>query len=65
MPAEGRSFIIAGAGISGLTLALALAKWGATVVVLEKARRCKSLVPASRSVPTRGSCSVNSDSMNR
>lgn len=38
MPAEGRSFIIAGAGISGLTLALALAKWGATVVVLEKSQ---------------------------
>lgn len=36
MPAEGRSFIIAGAGIAGLTLALGLAKFGATVVVLER-----------------------------
>ncbi len=36
MPATGRTFIIAGAGISGMTLALALAKFGATVVVLER-----------------------------
>ncbi len=36
MPARGRSYIIAGAGISGMTLALALAKFGATVVVLER-----------------------------
>lgn len=36
MPGSGRTFYIAGAGISGLTLALALAKFGATVVVVER-----------------------------
>ena len=36
MPGSGRSYIIAGAGIAGMTLALALAKTGATVVVLER-----------------------------
>lgn len=36
MPASGRSYIIAGAGIAGLTLALTLAKFGATVVVIER-----------------------------
>ena len=36
MPASGQSYIIAGAGIAGLTLALTLAKFGATVVVLER-----------------------------
>lgn len=35
-PAAGRTFYIIGAGIAGLTLALALAKFGATVVVLER-----------------------------
>ncbi|WEK05647.1 MAG: FAD-dependent monooxygenase [Candidatus Devosia phytovorans] len=36
MPATGQTYIIAGAGIAGLTLALALAKFGAHVVILER-----------------------------
>ena len=36
MPSDGRSIYIAGAGIAGLTLALALAKFGLRVVVLER-----------------------------
>lgn len=36
MPGTGRTYYIAGAGIAGLTLALALAKFGAHVVVLER-----------------------------
>lgn len=36
MPGTGRTFYIVGAGISGLTLALALAKFGATAIVLER-----------------------------
>lgn len=36
MAATGRSYVIAGAGISGLTLALGLAHRGATVTVLER-----------------------------
>lgn len=36
MSGNGRTVYIAGAGIAGMTLALALAKFGATVVVLEK-----------------------------
>lgn len=37
MPAAGQIHYIAGAGIAGMTLALALAKFGASVVVLERA----------------------------
>jgi len=36
MPASGQNYIIAGAGITGMTLALALAKFGAAVTVLER-----------------------------
>ena len=36
MSGNGRTVYIAGAGIAGMTLALALAKFGATVVVLER-----------------------------
>ncbi|WP_323015597.1 FAD-dependent monooxygenase [Devosia sp.] len=36
MPGTGQSYIVAGAGITGLTLALALAKFGASVTVLER-----------------------------
>ncbi len=36
MTGNGRTIYIAGAGIAGLTLALALAKFGATVIVLER-----------------------------
>ena len=36
MPATGQIYYVAGAGVSGLTLALALAKVGATVIVLER-----------------------------
>ena len=36
MPSAGRTVYVAGAGIAGLTLALALAKFGATVVILER-----------------------------
>lgn len=36
MPGTGRTYYVAGAGITGLTLALALAKFGAKVIVLER-----------------------------
>lgn len=38
MSGAGRTIYVAGAGIAGLTLALALAKFGATVIVLERAK---------------------------
>ncbi len=42
MAANGRTIYIAGAGIAGLTLALALAKFGATIVVLERTRELET-----------------------
>jgi salicylate hydroxylase len=41
--AAGRTIYIAGAGIAGLTLALALAKFGATVVLLERSKAVQEL----------------------
>lgn len=41
--AAGRTIYIAGAGIAGLTLALALAKFGATVVVLERSKKIQEI----------------------
>jgi len=43
MSGNGRTVYIAGAGIAGLTLALALAKFGATVVVLERNARVQEV----------------------
>jgi 2-polyprenyl-6-methoxyphenol hydroxylase-like FAD-dependent oxidoreductase len=43
MANAGRSIYIVGAGISGLTLALALAKFGATVVVLERNKQIQEV----------------------
>lgn len=39
----GRTIYIAGAGIAGMTLALALAKFGATVIVLERNKRVQEV----------------------
>src|SRR5215475_5582404 len=41
--AGGRTIYIAGAGIAGMTLALALAKFGATVIVLERNKRVQEV----------------------
>ncbi len=43
MADSGRTIYIAGAGIAGMTLALALAKFGATVVVLERNRQVQEV----------------------
>lgn len=43
MSGNGRIVYIAGAGIAGLTLALALAKFGATVVILERSKAVQEL----------------------
>ncbi|HHY48902.1 MAG TPA: monooxygenase [Alphaproteobacteria bacterium] len=43
MSGSGRTIYIAGAGIAGLTLALALAKFGATVVLLERNKRIQEV----------------------
>ena len=43
MSGNGRTIYIAGAGIAGMTLALALAKFGATVVVLERNKRIQEI----------------------
>jgi salicylate hydroxylase len=43
MAGSGRTIYIAGAGIAGLTLALALAKFGATVVILERNKQIQEV----------------------
>jgi salicylate hydroxylase len=43
MAEAGRTIYIAGAGIAGMTLALALAKFGATVVVLERNKQVQEV----------------------
>jgi salicylate hydroxylase len=43
MASGGRTIYIAGAGIAGMTLALALAKFGATVIVLERNNRVQEV----------------------
>src|SRR5690349_2655156 len=43
MSGSGRTIYVAGAGIAGLTLALALAKFGATVVLLERNRQIQEV----------------------
>ncbi|MBN9344598.1 MAG: FAD-dependent monooxygenase, partial [Devosia sp.] len=43
MASSGRTVYIAGAGIAGMTLALALAKFGATVVVLERNKKVQEV----------------------
>jgi salicylate hydroxylase len=43
MSGSGRTIYIAGAGIAGLTLALALAKFGATIVLLERSKSVQEI----------------------
>lgn len=43
MAGTGRTIYIAGAGIAGMTLALALAKFGATIVVVERNRKVQEV----------------------
>jgi len=43
MASSGRTIYIAGAGIAGMTLALALAKFGATVIVAERNRKVQEV----------------------
>ena len=43
MASTGRTIYIAGAGIAGMTLAMALAKFGATVVVLERNKKVQEV----------------------
>ncbi len=43
MAGSGRTIYVAGAGIAGMTLALALAKFGATVVVLERNKKVQEV----------------------
>jgi salicylate hydroxylase len=43
MSGSGRTIYVAGAGIAGLTLALALAKFGATVVLLERNKQIQEV----------------------
>src|SRR4249919_2005287 len=43
MANTGRTIYIAGAGIAGITLALALAKFGATVIILERNKKVQEV----------------------
>src|SRR5436190_7248204 len=43
MASSGRTIYIAGAGIAGMTLALALAKFGATVIVAERQKKVQEI----------------------
>ena len=56
--AAGRTVYIAGAGIAGMTLALALAKFGATVVVLERNKQVQE-VGAGIQISPNARCVLN------
>ena len=51
MATSGRTIYIAGAGIAGMTLALALAKFGATVVVLERNKKVQEVGAGIQTAP--------------